>query len=75
MDSKVGQLVAYDFKCEVHLSFLFNWNTFSKIIIVLNKTMYLGFVESNLFINCLHFLFNPPIPHWIHILYLACILL
>jgi len=48
---------------------------FVKIIITLNKIMYLSFVESNFFINHFHFLFNPPIPHSTCILYSTCILL
>ncbi len=54
------------------------WRLFKKfvnIVVDFNKIVYFGFVESNLFINHLHFIYNPLIPHYSHTLYPTCILL
>jgi hypothetical protein len=60
MFSKVRQLLANDFKCEIHLVSMKNvsQNNYSS-----KQSYVLKFVELNLFINHFHFLLNPPIPH------------
>jgi hypothetical protein len=48
---------------------------FVRIVVTLKVCVNFGYVESNFFINRLHFFFKLPIPHSTHIMHTTSIVL